>query len=599
MDILGAKTAYEFGGIVGDWIDMESHTVHLYQSIFQAMEIMAEYELDNLAVVNEEHRVIGIVSSGKIMKAVLKGVSLNTQVQQIMSTPFTTYYVDDPVNEHSFYVGAKRPVLDRDERFIGFFPSMSGALNNFFKLSEERQSLEHIVKMYEFCFDTAYEGITVVDQNGIIQLFNNSYSRYAKMKKEDAIGKHCTEVIENTRLPVVLETGIPERSNAVVLQGQEMVAHVIPLWQNNKVIGAIGMLVFEGVTELSKAFERIQSLKGNTNEAVSIEYPKKAEEIVTFDKIIGESSTIGEVKKIARRAAKTMATVLITGESGVGKELFAKSIHNLSPVKNGPLISINCASIPDDLLESELFGYEHGAFTGAKKGGKPGKFELAHNGTLFLDEIGDMSLHLQAKLLRVLQEQKFERIGGIHKIHVNMRIIAATNQPLESLVEEGKFRKDLYYRLHIISLHIPPLKNRKVDIPILVSHLLKEACNKHNIRQVEISREAMEKLIQYDWPGNIREMANLLESLVVLIDSNRVQLADLPPHIYNNKTDQSISNSSNAQLLVHEKEVHDERERDIIIEILQKVDGNKAKAAKILGIHRSTLYKKMSKYQLK
>ncbi|MCK2011336.1 sigma-54 interaction domain-containing protein, partial [Peribacillus sp. Aquil_B8] len=294
-------------------------------------------------------------------------------------------------------------------------------------------------------------------------------------------------------------------------------------------------------------------------------------------------------------------------------------------------------AIPDELLESELFGYNHGAFTGASKGGKPGKFELAHNGTLFLDEIGDMSLHLQAKLLRILQEQKFERIGGINEIHVNVRIIAATNQPLEQLVEKGTFRKDLFYRLNIIRLHIPPLKNRKTDIPILVSKLLEDCYNKYQIPPVKLSREVLESFIQYDWPGNVREMANLLESLVVLSDQARIQLEDLPPHLTDclirtknkyskypsEKTgqisthtinphittdlelDQQLSSphqgnsSTKSNLLVNEKVANEERERELILNILEKVDGNKSKAAKILGIHRTTLYKKMVKHHLR
>ncbi|MFD6442197.1 sigma 54-interacting transcriptional regulator, partial [Peribacillus sp. NPDC060186] len=621
-------------GIVEDFMEEECYSLQIHDSIYKAAEIMSKYELDNLAVVDEVRKVRGTVSFSIIMKALLKGIPLEVELENIMIKQFTGYYADDPINELSFQF-TRIPVIDRNGRLIGNFPSTRRLLNQFVELTDKIHSLEEIVKMYEVCFDTAYEGITVVDQHGIIRLFNNSYSRFVQMRKEEVIGKHCTEVIENTRLPVVLETGIPERGLAVILQGQEMVAHVIPIWKNNKVIGAIGMLVFEGGSELSKIFDRMQTLKNKTSDKqVTFEYPKKDEETITFDKIVGDSRSIGEVKKIARRAAKTMATVLIIGESGVGKELFAKSIHNLSPVNKGPLISINCAAIPDELLESELFGYTQGAFTGARKGGKPGKFEVAHNGTLFLDEIGDMSLHLQAKLLRVLQDQKFERVGGISEVKVNVRIIAATNKTLEQLVEEGTFRKDLYYRLNIISLHIPSLKDRKTDIPILVSKLLEETYKKYNLPPVNLSREAMEYFIHYDWPGNVREMANLLESLVVLSDKRRIQLEDLPPHLTdylpNNKSsikpnektgqisthainplittdlefDQQEStlhqrnSSTTSNLFINVKEANEERERELISNILQKVDGNKSKAAKILGIHRSTLYKKMNKHSL-
>lgn len=608
---------------VQDWMDENYYTVEVMDSIFKAASIMAEYKIHSLVVLDTDRTAIGVITSSTMLKALLQGIPFEQNIQSIMSNDFTFLYAEDLIKEISFQIDTPIPVLDSHNRLIGSFPSKSKIIQKIGELQEQNQSLDRIVRMYEVCFDTAYEGITVVDEHGIIQLFNNSYSRFVRMRKDDVIGRHCTEVIDNTRLPVVLETGIPERSNAVLLQGQEMVAHVIPIWKNSKVIGAIGMLVFEGVSELSKAFDKLQILKETTNKQFALELPKKVEEKMTFDKIIGVSSSIGEVKKIARRAAKTMATVLIIGESGVGKELFTKSIHHLSPVKNGPLISINCAAIPEELLESELFGYDQGAFTGARKGGKPGKFELAHNGTLFLDEIGDMSLPLQAKLLRVLQEQKFERVGGISEVNVNVRIIAATNQPLEKLVEEGGFRKDLYYRLNIVPLLIPPLKERKEDIPVLVSHLLETAYKKHQLAPITLSREVMEKFIEYEWPGNVREMANMLESLVVLTDENQITLQNLPTYITCHLIDNDLKLSSETahptipsintnlynqnqepksasaiNLLVHQKEVNEELEYELITSTLQRVDGNKSKAAKILGIHRTTLYKKMAKYHL-
>lgn len=622
-------------GIVEDWMEEASYFLQIHDPINKAAEMMSRYELPHLVVVNEVGVVEGIVTSSIIMRALLDGLPLEQEIHHIMNKHFTACYTTDPINKLSFQFGTTMPVIDKNGRLIGHFPSKRKLINQFFNLAENVQSLEHLVDLYQVCFDTAYEGITVVDQNGYIQLFNNAYSRYVQMSKEEVIGKHCAEVIENTRLPIVLETGIPERNNAVILQGQEMIANVLPIWREDKVIGALGMLVFEGISELSKAFDRVQNLKDQSRHPlIQFDYPKKNKETMTFDKIVGESHSIGYAKKIARRAAKTTAKILLIGESGVGKELFAKAIHNLSPVKNGPMIAINCAAIPDELLESELFGYNAGAFTGANKGGKPGKFELAHNGTLFLDEIGDMPLPLQAKLLRVLQEQKFERVGGINEINVNVRIIAATNQPLEKLVEKGTFRKDLFYRLNIIRLEIPPLRDRKTDIPILVSKLLEESCAKYQIPPVKLSKDVMEVFIHYDWPGNVRELANLLESIVILSDQKLIQLEDLPSHIKdtltqpktnfdktNKETDLTLNhaippfayldideqvrsfpshetNLSSSTLLATTKVENQEREREIISNILQKTAGNRSKAAQMLGIHRSTLYKKMAKYRL-
>lgn len=622
-------------GIVEDWMEDASYFLQIHDPINKAAEMMSKHDLTHLVVVNEVGTVKGIVTFSIIMRALLDGFPQDQELHHIMNKQFTACYTTDPINKLSFQLGTRMPVIDKNGRLIGHFPSKNKLINRFFDLAESVQSLEHLVDLYQVCFDTAYEGITVVDQNGYIQLFNDAYSRYVQMSKEEVIGKHCTEVIENTRLPIVLKTGIPERNNAVILQGQEMIANVLPIWREDKVIGALGMLVFEGVSELSKAFDRVQTLKDQSRSPlIQFDYPKKNKETMTFDKIVGESHSIGYAKKIARRAATTTAKILLVGESGVGKELFAKAIHNLSPVKNGPMIAINCAAIPDELLESELFGYNAGAFTGANKGGKPGKFELAHNGTLFLDEIGDMPLPLQAKLLRVLQEQKFERVGGINEINVNVRIIAATNQPLEKLVEKGTFRKDLFYRLNIIRLEIPPLRDRKTDIPILVSKLLEACCTRYQIPPVKLSKDVMEVFIHYDWPGNVRELANLLESIVILSDQKLIQLEDLPSHIKdtltqpktdfdktNKATDLNLNNAtlpfayldldeqvrsfpssetnlSNSTLLATTKVENQEREREMISTILQKTAGNKSKAAQLLGIHRSTLYKKIVKYHL-
>lgn len=603
MTLFTNENVSKYKNTVESWMNESCYCLKYDDTLYDAASIMIENEITQIAVIDDNRCIIGIISYSRLLKALLNGHTSDQLVENWISTNFTYLYNDEYIHELPSPLGNDIPVLDRNKRVIGTFP----AARKITELHQQLQSLEEIVNMYEICFDTAYEGITVVDEKGYIRLINHSYSRFVRMRKEDAVGKHCTEVIDNTRLPVVLETGIPERLNAVILQGQEMVAHVIPIWKKGKIIGAIGMLVFEGASEIFQAFDKLQMLKETNNEQIVFEIPQKDEEKITFDKIIGESKSIGEVKKIARRAAKTMATVLINGESGAGKELFANAIHQLSPVKGGPFISINCAAIPDELLESELFGYAHGAFTGAKKGGKPGKFELAHNGTLFLDEIGDMSLHLQTKLLRVLQEQKFSRIGGIGEIKVNVRIVAATNQPLEKLVKEGSFRKDLYYRIHIVSLSIPPLKERKSDIPLLVSHLLENIYKKHQLGPIKLCREVMERFIVYDWPGNVREMANILERIVVTSEQQQISVQDLPlcfsdhDDVYIENRNEHITqnereNNPVSFALSNHKTVSEEQERAIIENVLQKVDGNKSKAAKILGIHRTTLYKKMAKY---
>ena len=275
--------------------------------------------------------------------------------------------------------------------------------------------------------------------------------------------------------------------------------------------------------------------------------------------------------------------------------MFEKSIHHLSPFATGPFISVNCGAIPEQLFESELFGYEEGAFTGAKKGGKPGKFELAQNGTIFLDEIGEMPLVMQTKLLRVLQEKEAERVGGLSKYHINTRIISATNRNLKEMVENGEFRDDLYYRLNIIQLHIPPLRDRKKDIPILVSHYVKEICDKYGLPRKTFSADAVSALMKNEWRGNIREMVNTIERLVTLVDGNMIDRHHLPNTLKINQFSEEIKGQKSSK--IEEARMYgQEREKELILEMLKKAGGNKSKAAHLLGIHRTTLYQKLKKF---
>ncbi|EQK41321.1 AAA domain family protein [[Clostridium] bifermentans ATCC 638] len=317
---------------------------------------------------------------------------------------------------------------------------------------------------------------------------------------------------------------------------------------------------------------------------------------IYLENIIGSSYAINKSKEEALMASKTNSTVLITGESGTGKELFARAIHNHSCRSGNPFIAINCAAIPDNLLESELFGYEEGAFTGAKKGGSLGKFELADKGSIFLDEIGDMSLHLQAKLLRVLQEKEVDKIGAKHNVSIDVRIIAATNKDLEHMVRKGTFREDLYYRLNVIPVVLPTLRQRKNDIHLLIEYMMKEYSNKLDKNVQDIDLQALEYLCEYSWPGNIRELQNVIEYSVNRCEGKIITLDNLPNRIKraNSNEDQIIESNENIKTL-------DELEKKEIIKALEKYkDYKKDKdlAAKALGISRATLYRKIERYKI-
>jgi two-component system response regulator HydG len=306
-----------------------------------------------------------------------------------------------------------------------------------------------------------------------------------------------------------------------------------------------------------------------------------------FSSIIGRSSVMRELLTKVQQIAPSSASVLINGESGTGKEIFANTLHAVSPRKNNPLIKVNCAALPDTLLESELFGYEKGAFTGAAMR-KPGRFELADGGTLFLDEIGDMPRPLQVKLLRVLQEGEFERLGGTKTIRVDVRIITATNRDLASEVKAGNFREDLFYRLNVITLHLPPLRERKEDIPLLADNFLKKYSEKNQKTIQGVSRDALDALIAYNWPGNVRELENAIEQAVVLTQSDVITRADLPSTVQPGE-----SHTGQLSIAVPLGATMEEIERRVISETLKATGGDKQLAAKLLGISSRTIYRKL------
>lgn len=316
---------------------------------------------------------------------------------------------------------------------------------------------------------------------------------------------------------------------------------------------------------------------------------------MNFDSIIGESKKINEAKELAKNVAKSRFTVILRGESGTGKELFARAIHNESSRKNAPFVAINCASIPENLLESELFGYEEGAFTGANRSGKIGKFELANNGTLFLDEIGDLPIHLQPKLLRVLQDNCFTRLGGKDLITINFRLITATNRNLEEMIEKGQFRDDLYYRLNVIPIEIPPLRNREEDIDRLCEYGLTKYLKKLNKSDIRFSKEVIEVFRKYSWPGNIRELENCIEFLVNTVDRDIIKKSDLPKNILNQIDNFAIEPNQNLKTMMDNYEMNILR---YMLDSYGTSTESKGKISDILDINLATLYRKLGRYNL-
>ncbi len=447
------------------------------------------------------------------------------------------------------------------------------------------------LELLNLILDNIYNGVMITDAEGYVTHFNTPYGRYLGVDPEAQIGKHCTEVIENTRMHVVAKTGVAEINQSHSIRGQNMVVQRIPIKKDGKVIAVFGQVMFKDVRDVGKLAHKLSLLESKVElyekELISLRSTR-----YTIDSIEGISHDIKSLKKEALKAAATNLPVLVTGESGTGKELFAQAIHHASPRRLYPFVRINCAAIPRDLLESELFGYEQGAFTGAMAKGKPGKFELAHGGTVFLDELGDLPLEMQPKLLRVLEEKEVERVGGTSLIRVNFRLIAASNQPLEQMLADGRFRKDLFYRLNVIRLHIPPLQERRDDIVPLANHFLRQIVLDAARPGIRIDQEAEKALKNYEWPGNARELLNVLEGIVSFMEGDVIRHRDLVFHLNKNRRH---SNGSEYFTL---KNAQHQAEEDAIRYALAATNNNKAQAADLLGIHRTLLYKKMKKFKI-
>lgn len=415
-------------------------------------------------------------------------------------------------------------------------------------------------------------------------------------KSNFMIGANRSEMAGTNAISMVISTGEPHQ-----LMGPEHYNVHFHQWTcssapihdlNGKLIGVLTLSghfslkhthTLGMVISLAKAVEKELLYKERFVRKIKSHRPN-----FTFDNIIGKSRGIQDAINLAKVSSKADTRIIIEGESGTGKEIFVQAIHNASYRSNGPFIAVNCGAIPEQLIESELFGYEDGSFTGAKKGGRPGKFELANGGTLFLDEINSMSKDMQVKLLRVLQQNELTRVGGHEPIPIDVRVIGASNEPLEKLMKQNQFRHDLYYRLGIITIEIPPLRNRLDDIPELFIHLLKKVSNQLNVNTPEYYPNIFKYLQTYHWPGNIRELENYIERAIVLSQGQRISIEHFP-----NKITEQILINSNVELTTLES-----LERISIKRALDMSEGNISKTSKILGITRKTLYKKIKDYNL-
>jgi transcriptional regulator of acetoin/glycerol metabolism len=547
----------------------------------------------------ERSKMVHLIPGGNWNEEIKGTNAIGTAI--VEKAPVQIYAMEHYLRDNHFLTCSAAPIFDPDGRLCGVLdvsgdfryanPHTLGmvvaavtAIESQLRLRKATSSLYFAYKYSNTIMESMAEGLLSIDNNGIITSINSMGSKILELKPEECIGRTVQSVFGQP-LPLldIVKSGgsYEDKEVKISLHGREklVLSTATPLInETGETIGAVAVL---------------REPKTTPKELTSI--PKVGKAKYTFENIIGESKLLKEAVKLAQKSAHTIAPVLLQGESGTGKELFAQAIHNYGPAKERPFVAINCAAIPKELIESELFGYEEGAFTGAKKGGHPGKFEIANKGTIFLDEIGDMPLETQAKLLRVLQEKTVTRVGGHKEIPVDVRIIAATHRDLTKAVEEGKFRLDLFYRINVIPICIPPLRERGEDVVLLAKHLIEKLAFKMKQPIVNIRPDFFDALKSYHWPGNIRELENVLERAIMLSEEGCLGMEQLPQNILDSCQKTPELNGKQPETPVLSLK---ETEKQAIIAALQACKGNITKAAEKLGIGRNTLYRKIKEYEI-
>lgn len=567
--------------------DVMSKDFTVFESEITIKKCVEHIDLNNVkeVIVRHHGKITGYINFDDIIKISSHQGFLEKKLFDIRANkPFY-------LNQDDTVMMAKDIMKDNqvDRIFILGDDNLVGVLRTqdiIYKLYPKIQANEDL---YELLWDNVHEGICIIDNKGVVCIWGRGSEKLYGIKKSEIIGKKLGEYFPTALLLDVLKSKKPVE-NVIHSPRKNTYVNISarPLIKNDKLIGVVS--TERDVSEITNLSRELELTKEKLD-YLQVEVRKMNEDKFSFGNVVGKSKIMTRTIDRAYQVAPTTSSVLVSGESGTGKEVFARAIHQSSG-REGAFVAINCSAIPESLFESEMFGYESGAFTGALTKGKIGKIEIANGGTLFLDEIGDMPLHMQAKLLRVLQEKQLMRVGGNKSISLDVRIISATHRNLEDMVKIGTFREDLYYRLNVVNIKLPSLSERIEDLPIFVKLFMEEFCRENHIKVPNISPEILNKLMNYSWPGNIRELKNMVEHLVVFSKNEKVQNETLPDYINCRDGQECIKNSQNLNLLIRKTEVK------AIHDAMKEAENNKQKAAKILDIPRSTLYYKLKYYEL-
>lgn len=571
-------------------MDKEFIMVDQHTKIKEAVDCIIFSRRDEIILVDEKKEIKGIFTRKDIYKLkTIKDINYDDSICKYASQNIIYINHDDTVRKARDLMIKEeigRLVVRKGKDVVGILTNNNIRDNFYMKIDELNQMIKE-------AFHHINEAICICNSKGEVIYWNKSAEKLYGINEKNILGTYVCDSFPNALMKRVFKEKVAIK-NIVhePVKGKSVVLSVVPIFNADKHMIAV-VSTDRDITEVVNLSDELQREKEKSQYYES-EYRKHLANNHSFSNIIGKSKKIIEAITLSQRVAASSASVLITGESGTGKEVFARAIHDAS-ARKGRLVAVNCSAIPEQLLESELFGYEGGAFTGAIKGGKVGKIELANNGTLFLDEIGDMPMSMQSKLLRVLQDGVISRLGSEKTVKTNFRVIGATNKNLRELIEKNEFRKDLFYRLSVVHIELPPLRDRKEDILELSKYFIKEISENEGIDINKIDESIYDILQDYHWEGNIRELRNVIQRIVVLSDEGYVCKEDIPQYILENC-------NANYNEFKHNTYDLDEAIKNLEINMLRDAmkisKGNKAEAAKLLNINRSTLYYKLRHYNI-
>lgn len=589
--------------VARDIMDKKLLTLDKDVKLFKSIFLMLENNVQDI-IIKKESKILGIITIhdiSNIMGMTNREELLQKKLACFMQKEVTTVTAFTRAIDAKNIMKEKKigrlPVLENGN-LVGII-RIKDIINKLYtRISAMNDNLVNIL-------NSIHEAICIVDKNANVIMWDQQSEKLYGIKEEDIINKSLKDFFPTALIYQVMEKKKPiENVCHSPKKGSYAIISAMPLFIDGEFVGAVS--TDRNITEITNLTSELEETKDKLH-YLEQEVKKISDANYSFNKILGNSNIMKEKIARAQKVAVTNVNILITGQSGTGKELFAKAIHQASK-REGPLVAVNCSAIPENLFESEMFGYVSGAFTGASKKGKAGYFELANHGTLFLDEIGDMPMFMQSKLLRVLQENKIKRVGAEKDIEVDVRIISATNRALETMIENEKFREDLFYRINVIKIELPGLRERKEDIPILVRHFIHQFCQQNQLKIPKLDPEVLTLLMGYKWKGNIRELQNTVKNLVVFSQEGEIRVDSLPQKIIENQLNDKIMG---LEFLKNRKSINDQDELDLDLnEIVSEIEiktikkaltitkGNKKQAAHLLKIPRSTLYYKIKYYDL-